>query len=128
MGRPRRSTQSERSKRGDRAEASRSQVAANAMRKAGNHPATWRPEAAAGSVEHSKIARGRGPILHFFAGLGVLCPLDSFTIEHYAPVTLPQIAAGAVVRRGRSDAPNNTRDNANRSRGRREATRNDNSK
>jgi hypothetical protein len=57
------------------------EVAANAIQEAGISPRGWRPEAAAGSVEHSKIARARTNLAQD-AGLGVLCPLGSFTIEH----------------------------------------------
>jgi hypothetical protein len=52
--------------------------------KLGSDPASDRPEAAAGSVEHSKIADGHGddPLRGNAGGKVVLCPLDSFTIEH----------------------------------------------
>jgi hypothetical protein len=44
-------------------------------------PRRWRPEAAAGSVEHAD-RKGKDQPLRTMWGLGVLCPLGSFTIEH----------------------------------------------
>jgi hypothetical protein len=44
-------------------------------------PRRWRPEAAAGSVEHAD-REGKDQPLRTMRGLGILCPRSSFTIEH----------------------------------------------
>ena len=57
-------------------------MAANAIAEAGIFvPRRWRPEAAAGSVEHADREAETNPYA-LCRGLDVLCPLDSFTIEH----------------------------------------------
>lgn len=82
MGRPPGSTQSEKPKRGDRASASRSQVAADVAEEATLRRATATAQATVGSGEHGKIAKGLGINPRHPEGLVDLCPRSGPTSKH----------------------------------------------